>query len=517
MASNRYDLSNHAFRARALETFFTAKNIRNQFGRISNQGDWFELELADNHIKADSIEFQTLLLKLNQTCGTHLPLEIISLQQALQHIISQSEADNIFNHTACASLLANCFDFKTIIFDVLSGQLAVTTTSKEIGQLFTTLRHPQLQASNTQLGIKLYDYLSAHSAAIFLVQKGQGQPSSLFLNNQFFPKDQVLLSEESQADGSIKITPYMLVTQPITPPTYHFILDRSLSMEGEKLRTAKNSLLKFAQILFQFAPNARLNINTFSDDSIPLRPDAFRATDLNNGTLSRAIHGITTSGDTNIAKACRMKIREFLNNQNNVVLFTDGVDSTTDHASLAQELALLPAEQKIKNKFFIISFEKQPDVLEELTRQFRSSFFVEKTANLQDILADHGQLQTWAAARDLFTTRVQIAQSINGETVTQVYTNAMMQSNQVEALTSFTVQPGDEVHIEVTDSFNHSIVTTTQVIGRKAPPPITTENPRPASPGANSMFHHAISEKSSLNAPVEVDGREDSPSTTLNN
>lgn len=500
MASNRYDLSNHALRAKALETFFTAKNIRTHFGRIANQGNWFELELADEKIDADTIEFQQLILKLNQTCGTHLPLEIISLQQALRNIISQSETDNIFNQTACASLLVNCFNFEAIAFDVISGQLAVRTTSKEIGQLFTTLRHSQLQASNTQIGINLYDYLSSHSAAIFLVQKGQGQRPSLFLNNEFFPKDQVLLSEEPQADGSIKITPYMLVTQPITPPTYHFILDRSPSMAGDRLDTAKQSLLQFANILFQFAPHARLFINIFSTDSAPLRALPFLQADLINGALSRAIDGINTSGGTNIAKACLMKIREFLNNQNNVLLFTDGEDSTDDHASLSQELAALTSEQKIKNKFFIISFVKQPEILHELTQQFGSSFFVENTAQIQEVLASHHQLQTWAASRDLFTTRVQIVQSINGETVTEVYTNALMQSNQVEALTSFTVQPGDMVRIEVTDSFKQSLVTTTQIIGRIATPPNSPVKTRSPSPGPNSIFHHDASELAGLNS-----------------
>lgn len=490
MSQTQYDLSNHTLRAKALETFFTAKAIRNHFGRIANQENWFELELASGDIDVNSIEFQQLLLKLNQTFGTHLPLKIIHLQHALQEIIALAETDNVFNQTACTSLLGNCFNFDSIDFDGVSGRLSVTPASPAIANLFTTLRHSQLHATDTQLGVKLYDYLSEHPAAIFLVHKGTGQHPSIVLNNQFFPREQVLLSQEAQADGSIQITPYMLVAQPLTPPDFHFLLDRSFSMIGERLITAKTSLIHFATILFQFEPRARLSINVFNQDSSALRTHPFLQADLANGTLAREINRIYSDGGTNIAKACWMKMREFLNNQNNVLLFTDGEDATTDHELLRQAFTTLSPEQKVKNKFFIISFVNQPDVLQELTREFGSELFVESTTQVQEVLAHHDQLQTWAASRDLFTTRVQVTQSINGETIHHVYSNAMMQSNQVEALRPFTVQPGDEVRIEVTDSSNRSIVTTQQIIGMSTTPPNTPVQTRPLSPGANSIFHH---------------------------
>lgn len=489
MSQTRYDLSNHTLRAKALEAFFTAQAIRNHFGRIANQENWFELELASGDIDVNSIEFQQLLLKLKQTCGVHLPLKSINLQHALQEIISLAETDNVFNQTACTSLLENCFNFDSIDFDEVSGRLSVPPASSAIANIFTTLHHPQLHATNTQLGVKLYDYLSTRPAAIFLVHKGTGQHPSIFLNNQFFPKEQVLLSEEAQADGSIQITPYMLVAQPTTPPDFHFLLDHSASMVGERLSTAKTSLIRFATILFQFEPRARLSINVFNEEYKALRTNPFLQADLTNGTLLQEINRINAYGGTNIARACRMKINEFLNNQNNVLLFTDGEDGTTDHVLLRQALTTVSPEQKVKNKFFIISFVNQPDVLQELTREFGSELFVEPTTQIQEVLAEHDQLQTWAASRDLFTTRVQVTQSINGETINQVYRNSMLQSNQVEALRPFTVQPGDEVLIEVTDSFNRSIVTARQIIGMSSTPPNSPQT-RPISPGGHSIFHH---------------------------
>ena len=516
MSQNRYDLSNHDLRAKALEHYFEATGIRSDFARIANHGDWFELELANRDADDSSFEFQQLLSKLNKTCDTQLRSHHLYLRQTLTDVIALATTDNVFNKTAANSLLGACFDFDSIAFDIVTGRFTVNMPSPAIANLFITLRHPHLHASNEQLGINLYEYISECAPAIFLMHRGPGHQVSILLNNQFFPKQKLLIKQEPQEDGSIKVTPYMFVSQPDTPANYHFILDHSPSMDGTRLDTAKSSIVNFATILFQFEPRARLFIHKFNDIYSELRATPFLLSDLNNGNLKYMVERIHPGGGTNIARACRAKIREFANNQNNVMLFTDGEDDTSEHTALQTELDGLSEEQKIRNKFFIISFVRQPNVLQNVTTAFGSQLFVEQSTHLQEVLANHDQLQTWAASRELFTTRVQILQNINGETTTHVYTAGMHQSNQLEALPSFSVQSGDEVSIEVMDSNNQTLLTTRQII-RGTTPLAAIKADRPRSPNENSIFHHNQSElqqldEAALIQPGKEEVRSQSPS-----
>ncbi len=498
MTQHCYDLSNHELRGKALESFFAVNGIRRNFARIANQGDWFALELVRSDLEVNSPEFQQLVGKINQTCGTNLPLQIISLQKALADLIQKAGTDNEADQTACAVLLNTLFEFDFVNFDLESGQLTVSSRSPTIAGLYTRLEHPHLAVSSTQLGIKLYELISALQPSIFLVHKGHGEAPIIFLNNHFLPKNRLLLSKEHQEDGSIKVTPYMIAEQPTIPANYHFILDRSESMLGERIETAKNSLLNFAQILFQFEPRAKLFINLFDSNYKPLSPTPFEATDLCNGRLASAIRTITGGSSTNIAKACLQKIREFADDQNNVLLFTDGEDTDRDHQALSQELDSLSPEKTVRNKFFIISFLQQPHVLQKMTQIFGSQLIVETTAALQDVMARHDQLQNWAACRELFTTRVLVQQKIDKSTTEVVSKKSMTQSNQLEALESITVQPGDEIEIEITDSSGRVLFTTREIIDHQlATENFLEQNRGILSPGANSVFHHTPT------APVE--------------
>ncbi|MGV3740318.1 MAG: VWA domain-containing protein, partial [Gammaproteobacteria bacterium] len=490
MSHMRYDLSDHKLRARALKKFFEAQGMHSDFMNIESRESWFELELAAADTTIHSPELLQLGLQINQTCGTRLPVKEVSLQSVLRDVIKEAGTDNVFNKTACNAVLGTCFSFNDLGFDGETGQLSVSMPTAAIVPMFSSLEHDLLRVSDTQLGIFLYQYLSAQPNAIFFVNMGHNTPPKLFLNQNFFPKEQLILHEEPQEDGSIKITPYMRVTIPSTPPDYHFMLDRSSSMDGERLYTAKKSLLSFAQILFRFAPDTKLFINYFNEESCLLGRRAFLLNDLQNGTLKREINAINATGGTNIAGASRQKIRECIDKQtqNNILLFTDGQDEKHDHEALAEDLKTLTPEQKIRNKYFIISLVEQPEVLYTLTQTFGSGFFIAATTELEKILEKHGELQNWAAARDLFTTRIQVQQNLNNEIVGSSHTSVMMQSNQVEELPSFIVQPGDNVKIEVFDSFNNVLVSTQKIIG---PGPIRARTPdRPRSPAQNSLFHH---------------------------
>lgn len=495
MSHTRYDLSNHNLRAEALTKFFDVRGIRSHFTKILSREDWIELECAQTHADILSPELQELCRQINQTCGTQLPVQVISLQSILSDVITRATTDNVFNQTACNSLLGtSCFDFHDLKFDGITGQLTINIPSTAIAQIFTSLKHELLHTSDTQLGILLYPYISAQPDAIFLIDMGKKNPPKLLLSQQFFPKEQLILHEEPQMDGSIKITPYMRIVTPTVPPDYHFMLDISTSMIGTSLQTAKKSLLHFAQILFQFAPNARLFINYFNMASHWLGSRPFLINDLQNGTLKREIDTIIAEGGTNIANASRQKIRECLlnQNQNNILLFTDGEDIKMDHGALIQDLNALTPEQKTRNKFFIISFAQQPEALLRLTQTFDSAFFIASTTELEKVLAEHGELQNWAASRDLFTTRVHIQHNLNEAPSDVSYTSVMMQSNQVEALPSFVAQPGDNIKIEVFDSFNQVLVSTQKIIS--SPQTHTPLSDRPRSPAQNSVFHHDAKE-----------------------
>jgi Ca-activated chloride channel family protein len=149
------------------------------------------------------------------------------------------------------------------------------------------------------------------------------------------------------------------------------VIDISGSMQGQKIASARESLIQFVNLL---GPGDRLQIIAFNNEMITLTT----LTELGpkRDDISRRISGITESGGTRLYDATLLAYQDLQANGNPkhiraVVLLSDGQD-TESSANLQQVMAKIGQDQEKGGnaiKFFTIAFgnDADEDVLKQIS------------------------------------------------------------------------------------------------------------------------------------------------------
>jgi Ca-activated chloride channel family protein len=168
-------------------------------------------------------------------------------------------------------------------------------------------------------------------------------------------------------------------------------MDVSGSMRGDKIASARNSLIQFINVLDD---RDRLQIVLFSDDLIELTP--MSALGEKRDEVTRRVSGIVEGGDTRLYDAVQMAYEEIDANGDPqhiraIVILSDGEDTASDQ-TLGQLVPRISAQSEsgTATKIFTIAFGSgaDRDVLRQIAEPTGGKQYDSDPRTIQDVYAE---------------------------------------------------------------------------------------------------------------------------------
>jgi hypothetical protein len=288
---------------------------------------------------------------------TSLPsIDLVELlKEAVQHgqAPEQQQAFRTVGLTMLQSALLkpSMDEYGIITFPMPASFLAV----------FRDLQLKDVKVTNQGLEIEIQNLLKYQQTDLGFLQLEPSQPPLIILKSSALAQ-KVFYQIEEVADNpdKLKVTPAFLVPRNTTPPQYEFMLDLSGSMQTS-MQQLKQSCIAMANMIFEFEPNASIQLNTFDTD-VRMGATFFKKDFI---SLQYAIQNLSSQGLTALYKAAEKELDKTNSYQaKNILLFTDGQNSTHDihFQSLSHKVnQLLLSDnhgQRGRNKLYIINYGK---------------------------------------------------------------------------------------------------------------------------------------------------------------
>lgn len=337
--------------------------------------------------------------------------------------------------------------------------------------LFGSLKYQYMSIEGEQIKFNIKEFLKAHQQELILID---GPSPQLFAHSESFESKKVFYAQRKISEDTTEVTPYFFVPDTLTPPAYHFVLDTSGSMDGARLATLKKSVIELADALFQFQPDAVIHITEFN--SITRKVGSYRKQDF--ALLSQHINGLSAKDMTRLfgTVAEQLSALSQTTQHNNILLFTDGGNTIGDDASQIKALEKMVASLgdatsllRVRNKFFILSYgTAQPDILRQVAEAFGSPVLETNTIDFTAALSEKGKLQEWAAARELFTCRLEIADSSSQNAQAEEYVRSYDLSGQFVALKPKQYKNNESLHLTITDGNGNTLLDDQRSLAKKA-------------------------------------------------
>lgn len=283
------------------------------------------------------------------------------------------------------------------------------------GAMLDLLKSPYFKIVNDSVHFDVQHFLEVEDQSfaenLFILANKKNRSAHVILKSAGLEQTKIVYVRKEIDENHIEVTPYFCAPFALKPPTYHFLLDASCSMK-DSLGNLKKSALVLAESLFEFQPEATIRLKTFS--SAVRDYGEYGKKDFSK--LKTALNDIRASGLTCLNQVTRETITEFLksNNHNNVLLFTDGKDEIDDDKTEERKITETIANDDksplaYRNKFFIISYHlEQSTLMQNVARFFKSPVIDTRDPCIMNTLLDNKQLGAWAAARELFTARIEV-------------------------------------------------------------------------------------------------------------
>ncbi|KTD17345.1 VWA domain-containing protein [Legionella jordanis] len=452
------------------------KHLINNALRSKNMKELLQALGIDVHESTVACHNERIILRTNQLSDAK------SFAKDLQNILQKDDFNPALRQTSMADLIresiaeASCQDVENLaihknaclaIFNVLlmskfDYQLDEHQECFEIplpqpayASIFRCLNYKYLQIEDDKIKFNIKEFLKDHKEEIILIDAGN---PLLLVHSQLFENKKIFYAQKPISEDEVEVTPYMLVPQAITPPTYHFVLDTSGSMAGEKLKILKKSVTEFSEALFHFEPEARLDLVEFNTTCKPI--GNYRRE--NFGQLCEHVNALGADGLTHLYATSLNKLEYLMQsaNHNNVLLFTDGEDTMEGAAGLNCERSLNSLVASIKdspliaarNKFFFILYDvSAPEILVEVAEAFASCVIETSNPDFIAALSEKGKLQDWAAERELFSCQLEVTNTANGSQELKRYVRSFNLSGQFVRLEPVVCNKDVRLHIRVTD------------------------------------------------------------------
>ncbi|MCE3045298.1 VWA domain-containing protein [Legionella sp. 16cNR16C] len=466
------NLSNAALRENSLREFLSPMGIKTDDLTIKSVEGVFSFEFPNPQRKQ---EFSESILNVLNGPGEKNTLKTIKIADIIAEEIENATADPE-DKEACEGLFSTLRKFSwNASFSKESGFIEMKLPKPAYAGMFKLLKYPNLSISDDgKIRFDIKKYIKSRPEPLIAISDLNTNQDMLLLNSAALEANRVFYATKPLDDGNIEATPYFFVPSAVVPPLYRIVLDISSSMaSGKRMEGLKKSVNELAQQLFEFQPNARIKLTTFSDGIHEL--GTYGNNNLND--FLRIISSLQTKGDTPLYETTIRVLNEIRNEPgcNNVLLFTDGENCSFDYIGLFGHPKTRPdqvstalsqfgpenAALKARNKFYILSFGVEQDpVMKGVVETFKGQIININSADFLAALKDPQIMRSWAATRGLFTTVVKVAGKNN-----EAFEEYIDLSGQLHSLKPQVCKPGDEIELSVTDSENKVIIHSTQTIG----------------------------------------------------
>lgn len=440
-------LANNMLRSKNMLALLQAMNFRLEDS---------ELICLDEHVVLrPGLEKEATTLRTGLQDLLKLPsMRYPNLAELIIAMVREASSGSDMNKQGCLALLGVMQQTGlNASLDAEHESLNIALPSIAFASLFASLNYDHIHVENGQLRLDIRSFLKKHKKAIVCIE---GVSPMFFIHTEAFAEQRVLYAQKRIDHDTIEVTPYFFVPNAITPPTYHFILDTSYSMNN-MMGLLKKSACSLAQALFDFQPKAKIAVSHFNSGTYSL--GTFEKDTLAN--LINTVNQLSATGRTRLFGTVFDKLNALPQSHNNILLFTDGSDDQgvvskdecekeirTFLDSLKDKSPLLTA----RNKFFILSYcTEQPEILHEVTKAFSSPIIETKEIDFQTALSDQGKLQEWAAKKELFICRLTTRAKTGSESCEDDQVFACDMSGQFVALQPKICKDNDTLEIKILD------------------------------------------------------------------
>ncbi|WP_392538201.1 VWA domain-containing protein [Legionella sp. 227] len=423
------------------------------------------------HIK-EGEELAGNLQNLLQKDAVKQPIKRRTVAELLAEEIADATCSDSKNSDTLKKSCLAILDLLTLTYTLDEQQeyLNIQLPSPVYAPIFSALTYKYMSIEGEKIKFNIKEFLNAHKEELILID---GESPLLFAHSESFENKKVFYAEKKVSEDTTEVTPYFFVPDALTPPTYHFVLDTSYSMSGERLDTLKNSVIKLADALFQFQPDAVINLSEFNTTTKEV--GSYRKQ--NGILLATKINKLQAEGSTRLFGTVSDQLSKlrYSTQHNNVLLFTDGEDSMGNEAEQINMLRKTVKSlgegnplTRARNKFFILSYGiKQPEVLHQVAEVFGSPVLKTDTVDFTAALSEKGKLQEWAAARELFTSRVDIIDHLSLDTKSEEYVLSCDMSGQFVRLKPIECKNNEDVHLTITNGNGTTLLDDKKSLAKK--------------------------------------------------
>ncbi len=417
----------------------------------------------------ENVKLAAKLQELLQTESQKLSLRRVTIAQLITDEIQDTTSPDAKAETHKQSCLAvlNVLQAMGLGYKLDEQQENIEIQLPSIGYapLFSSLTFKTMIIEGDKLKFNIKELLKAHKQEIIVIED---KLPLLLSPLDYFENKKVFYAQKQVDEDKVEVTPYFFVPNAITPPVYHFVLDTSSSMSVE-LGTLKESVIKIANALFEFQPNSIITITRFDNECSKLgsyQKETYKQ-------LCATINQLWACGSTCLFQTIKEQLETIQSskNHNNFLLFTDGMNTMGDKnlltKLLGQYITDLQREEsslvRVRNKFFIINqhCQDQPEIIQKVSKVFSSSVINAYSADFIQALETANKLQEWAAARELFTCRLEVGAD------SQNYVRSCDLSGHFVALEPKQCKNNETIHLTIKDGNGATLLDDRHSIAKK--------------------------------------------------
>ncbi|CEK11373.1 VWA domain-containing protein [Legionella hackeliae] len=420
------------------------------------------------------------LQKLLQKDTKKPPFKRVTLANLIaEDIAVATSSDNATAETHKKSCLAILGVLETIgleeTLDKEQEYFEIKFPSPVYAPLFSSLTYKYISIQDEKIIFNIKEYLKDHKEELILIDS---KKPYLFAHSESFESKKIFYAEKKVSDDTVEVTPFFFVPSSLTPPVYHFNLDTSDSMgttdsmEGTRLKTLKRSVIQFAKALFEFQPDAVINLSQFNDTTKNV--GVYRKKDIDQ--LCDDVNKLRATGLTCLYDTT-LKLLSYLaksNQHNNVLLFTDGENTVGKSEEQIEALKLAISSLKkgsplplARNKVCVVSYDvNQPDIMHEVAELFHSSIVKTQTVDFTNALSK-GELQTLAAVRELLTCRIGVVGNSNSNMQLEEYVLSCDMSGQFTPLEPKLCKNNESLSVTIIDGNGKTLLEDNKSLAEK--------------------------------------------------
>ncbi|MBN9230842.1 MAG: VWA domain-containing protein [Legionella sp.] len=406
-------LANNKLQTESIIKLLEKMNINLAGQTITCHDEWISVQSTSREQANSLISDLTTILLDDPSLG--LTRKKVTISSLITKLITSATYCNQTIRDACLALLPILEKNWQYQYDPETKHLNIELGSCFL-PIFEALQSEEINIIDSKFSIDISALLKTNEDKTLDVLLIEESNPLILIRHELFANKKIFYAQKTLKNGNIEVQPFFHLPPDVTPPDYHFILDTSSSMYCH-MKEFKESVIRFAEALFEYQPNAKISLQFFN--TIVGDTKIFTYGELED--LKKVVNSFYAYGSTALYKTVNKQLEQLakLSLHNNYLLFTDGDNNDDDNNEegqidlLSKHMERLGQDPRLLscNKFFIINYKvRKNEYLADVVNLFSSEYISSNEVDLQKALQDAEQLSVWASKRGLFTYSVQVVE-----------------------------------------------------------------------------------------------------------